>query len=197
MSRGMDEETAALAACIETLHGNRPRDVMRAARALRRLKELPDYRMNRRVAGAVGINPRTVGQFLKLLELPEPIRLLLERGKLRADQGTRLARLARERPEAALEAAEEMTGMTVMESRDLAEYLVRVPEATVEQALRALDEAKTVVTTEYHVDTVLTRDGGQNLEGAALRRGTTPGRLATEIVEKWLEEESGDESYAG
>ena len=87
--------------------------------------------------------------------------------------------------------------MTVMESRDLAEYLVRVPEATVEQALRALDEAKTVVTTEYHVDTVLTRDGCRNLEAAALRRGTTPGRLATEIVEKWLEEKSGDESDAG
>ena len=41
--------------------------------------------------------------------------------------------------------------MTAMEARDLVEYLIRTPTASVQEGLQALEAAKPETTHEYHV----------------------------------------------
>ena len=57
-----------------------------------------------------------------------------------------------------------MVSMTAMEARDLVEYLIRTPAASVQDGLRALEAAKPEISHEYHVVAILDEEMFKSLE---------------------------------
>ncbi len=182
------DETEALAICFRNLKGAKTKDLMLTARALKYLRELPDYRSNKRLGKKVGVSGEIVRQFISLLDLPSSVQPYLEQGKLGLEQGRRLWQLNRTRPSVVEEAALEMNSLTAMESRDLVEYLVRAPTSSVQEALRALAAAKPDVSHEYHIDAILDEASYRSLETRARKQKVRVNDLVSMIVKSWLAE---------
>lgn len=182
------DKAEALTICFLNLKGSKSKDLLLTARALQYLKGLPEFGSNQRVGEAVGVSREIVGEFIGLLELPSAVQSLLEQGLLGLEQGRRLRQLHQARPDVVASAAHAMTSMTAMAGRDLVEYLRRQPTASVDDGLAALDAAKQIVQSEYHIDTVLNKSAYRELSTHARRQGIRVTELASTIVNRWLEE---------
>ena len=187
MMRDPSDKSEALIICFQNLKGSKVKDLLHTALALRYLKGLPEFGSNQNVADAVGVSGETVRQFLGLLELPSCVQDYLAKGSLGLEHGRRLGQLVKSRPEMVERAAAAMTGMTAMEGRDLTEYLIRNPTASVEESIEALEIAKQVVKKEFRISTVLDEEQYQLLSSHARRRRMRTPELATAIVTEWLE----------
>ena len=177
----------ALIICFQNLKGAKSKDLLNTARALQYLKALPEFGSNQGVGEAVGVSGETVRQFFGLLELPSCVQDYLAKGTLGLEHGRRLGQLGKSRPEAVEQAAAAMTDMTAMEGRDLTEYLLRKPTASVDESIEALKAAKQVVKREFRISTVLDEEQYQLLSSHARRRQVRTPELATAIVTEWLE----------
>ena len=136
------DKNEALAICFRNLKGSKSKDLLMTARALKYLRGLPEFSSNKRVGDGVGVSGEIVRQFIALLDLPTPVQSHLEQRTLGLEHGRRLRQLQRTRPSIVEEVAEAMVSMTAMEARDLVEYLIRTPNASVQDGLRALEAAK-------------------------------------------------------
>ena len=186
MSDNLDKGEA-LIICFQNLKGAKSKDLLNTARALQYLKALPEFGSNQGVGEAVGVSGEMVRQFLGLLELPSCVQEYLAKGTLGLEHGRRLGQLGKSRPEVVEQAAAAMTDMTAMEGRDLTEYLLRNPTASVEESIEALEAAKQVVKKEFRISTVLDEEQYQLLSSHARRRRVRTPELATAIVTEWLE----------
>ena len=178
----------ALAVCFRNLKGSKSKDLLLTAQALQYLKGLPEFGSNQRVGEAVGVSGEIVRHFIGLLNLPPSVQSQLEQGLLGLEQGRRLNQLNQVRPDVVEPAALTMTSMTAMDTRDLVEYLIREPEASIEDSLAALAEAKQIVKNEYHIDTVLDEPAYRMLAAHARHRNVRIPELTSTIVNRWLEE---------
>lgn len=181
------DKAEALVVCFQNLKGAKTKDLLNTARALHYLKALPEFGSNQSVGEAVGVSGEMVRQFLGLLKLPTHVQDSLEQGVLGLEHGRRLGQLNKSRPETVEEAAATMANMTAMEGRDLTEYLLRHPTASVEESVNALESAKQVVTKEYRITTVLDERRYELLSSHARRRQIPTTKMATLIVTEWLE----------
>ena len=186
MSDNLDKGEA-LIICFQNLKGAKSKDLLSTARALQYLKALPEFGSNQGVGEAVGVSGEMVRQFLGLLELPSCVQEYLAKGTLGLEHGRRLGQLGKSRPEVVEQAAAAMTDMTAMEGRDLTEYLLRNPTASVEESIEALEAAQQVVKKEFRISTVLDEEQYQLLSSHARRRKMRTPELATAIVTEWLE----------
>ena len=182
------DKNEALAICFRNLKGAKAKDLMLTARALKYLRELPDYRSNKSLGKKVGVSGEIVRQFIALLDLPSTVHVYLEQGKLGLEQGRRLWQLNRTRPSVVEEAALEMNSLTAMESRDLVEYLVRAPTSSVQDAVQALEAAKPNVSHEYHIDAILDERSYRSLETCAREQKVRVNDLVSMIIKSWLAE---------
>ncbi len=187
MTRTLDR-TEALSICFRNLKGSKVKDLLGTANALQFLKQQQDLGSNQRVGEAVGVSGEIVRQFIGLLDLPAFVQSSLAQGKLGLEHGRRLGQLNKNRPETVFSAAQIMTTMTAMQARDLTEYLIREPTATVEDGIEALQAAKQVVKKEYHIDTVLSESTYQMLVMEARQRKVHVTDLVSNIVREWLNE---------
>ncbi len=178
----------ALGICFGNLKGQKSKDLLQTARALRFLRELPEFNSNRRLGEAVGVSGEIVRQFVSLLALPDSVQSQLKRGELGLEQGRRLWQLSRARPEIVEEVAQTIRSRTAMESRDLIEYLIRTQTASVQEGLSALDAAKPAITHEYHIDAILDEQAFRELTAQARKRRVKESELVSLIVSRWLEE---------
>ena len=160
--------------------------MVEVACALAYLKSLPDHPSNRSVGDAVGVSAETVRQYISILALPVRILEHIEEGRLGLDQGVRLVRTMRSRPEILEDLALAACSMTTMETRDLTEYLLRTPDASVSEGRRALRDARGLVVNEYHVISAIDAEAHRRIDEIATRRGTSVSRLVSEIVADWL-----------
>lgn len=186
-------KNAALATCFRNLKGSKTKELMRTARALKCLKELAEYRSNKELGEAVGVSGEIVRQFISLLDLPHSVQSLLEQGKLGLEQGRRLRQLHRKRPSIVYEAAREMCSMSAMETRDIVEYLIRTPDASVRESLMSLDAAKTLIEEEYHIDAILDGEAYRLLATHARNKKVSVNDLVSSIVSSWLEGDSDND----
>ena len=182
------DKTEALAICFRNLKGSKSKDLLKTARALRYLKELPEFGSNKRVGESVGVSGEVVRQFLALLDLPSRVQTHFEEQTLGLEHGRRLWQLQRTRPSLVDEAAQAMASMTAMEARDLVEYLVRTPTGSVQDGLQALEAARPQVSHEFHVVAVLDEKAFKSLEARARKRKVPVNELVTTVVNSWLEE---------
>jgi hypothetical protein len=176
----------ALAICFANLKGPKDKDLLGTARALQYLKALPEYGSNAKVGKAVGVSGEIVREFLTLLTLPEGIRGLFEDGQLKLEHGRRLWQLGRRRPQVLQEVADVMTGMSAMDARHLAEYVLKHPELSVSEARIKLAESKTVTEREFHVVALLSEEQYRLLTQEARERKVDVNVLVTSIVRQWL-----------
>lgn len=135
----------------------------------------------------VGVSGEIVRQFIALLDLPPSLQAYLAQGKLGLEQGRRLWQLYRARPQVLEEAAQAMLSMTAMETRDLAEYLIRTPTASVQDGLAALEAVKPTVSHEYHIDAILDERAYHLLVTQARERRLRVNNLVSTIINDWLE----------
>ena len=184
------DKNEALAVCFRNLKGSKTKELLLTARALKYLKDFPEFGSNKSLGEALGVSGEIIRQFILLLELPNSIQTHLEQGKLGLEQGRRLWQLSRSRPIIVNEAAQAMCSMTAMEARDLAEYLVRTPTASVQDGLEALDAAKPHITEEYHIDAILDVEAYRLLAVHAREKGIRVNDLVSMIVNSWLEGDS-------
>ena len=182
------DKNEALAICFRNLKGAKAKDLMLTAHALKFLRNLPEFKSNKLLGERVGVSGEIVRQFIALLDLPPSVLSYFEDGKLGLEQGRRLWQLNRARPTVVEETALAMNSMTAMESRDLVEYLVRMPEASVRDALDALEAARPDVSHEYHVDAILDERAYRLLETHARQARVRVNDLVSMIVNRWLEE---------
>ena len=180
------DKNEALAICFRNLKGAKAKDLMLTARALKHLRELPEYRSNKSLGKKVGVSGEIVRQFIALLDLPSSVQAYLEQGKLGLEQGRRLWQLNRTRPSVVEEAAFEMNSLTAMESRDLVEYLLRAPTSSVQDALDGLEAAKPEVSHEYHIDAILDERSYRSLETRAREQKVRVNDLVSMIIKSWL-----------
>ena len=187
MTQSLDR-AEALTICFRNLKGPKVKDLLLTAQALQYLKRQPEFGSNQRVGEAVGVSGEIVRQFIGLLDLPAYVQSYLAQGRLGLEQGRRVGQLSKLRPEIVESAAQMMTSMTAMEARDLTEYLIRDPEASVDDGVEALEAAKQIVNKEYHIDTVLDEAAYRRLVTHARQRKVRVTDLASTIVNRWLEE---------
>ena len=159
---------------------------MGTARALQRLKGMPAYNTNAKLGEALGVSAEIVREFLTLLDLPQETHALFDTYQLRLEHGRRLWQLRRKRPELVDEASQAMVGLTVMDSRDLVEYILNHSETTVEEAKQTVLASKTIVEREFHVVAILEEINYQALRRVARDRGVPIDELVTEIVNSWI-----------
>ena len=181
------DKNEAMAVCFRNLKGSKTKDLLLTARALRFLKESSEFRSNKSVGEAFGVSGEIVRQFLLLLDLPQAVQTLLEQGKLGLEQGRRLWQLSRSRPSIVAEAADVMCSMTAMDTRDLVEYLIRTPAASVQDGVKALDAAKPHISSEYHIDAILDEEAYRLLAAHARKKRVSVNDLVSTIVNSWLE----------
>ena len=184
------DKNEALAICFRNLKGARTKDLLLTARALKYLKALPEFSSNKSLGDSLGVSGEIVRQFITLLDLPPYVQSYLEQGKLGLEQGRRLWQLNRTRPSIVEDAARAMVSMTAMEARDLVEYLVRTPTASVPDGLGALDVAKPIISNEYHVDAILDEKAFRLLSAQARKKRVRVNDLVSIVINRWLEEES-------
>lgn len=180
------DKTDALATCFRNLKGSKTKELLLTARALGYLRTFPEYSSNRRLGKAVGVSGEIVRQFVGLLDLPENVQLHFDEGSLGLEQGRRLWQLNRTRPELVEDAAAVMKSLTAMETRDLVEYLLRVPSSSVRDAQDALRNALPAVSHEYHIDAVLSEESYRRLQRQAKAQGLGVNDLVSTIVDTWL-----------
>ena len=156
------------------------------ARALRYLKSLPEFGSNRSVAEQVGVSGEMVRQFISLLDLPPAVHEFMSQRKLGLEHGRRLWELQRSRSSIVEDAAVAMVPLSAMEARDLVEYLKRDPSASVEEALRGLEDAKPQVTQGHLICALANDKEFRSLTDHAQSRGLTVNDLVTEIARQWL-----------
>ena len=183
------DKSEALAICFRNLKGSKTKDLLMTAQALQYLRGLPEFGSNKRVGDGVGVSGEIVRQFIALLDLPSSVQTHFEQRTLGLEHGRRLRQLQRTRPSIVEEVAEAMVSMTAMEARDLVEYLVRTPAASVQDGLRALEAAKPEISHEYHVVAILDEEMFKSLEMCARKQRVRVNELVTTIVNSWLEED--------
>ena len=181
------DKGAALVICFQNLKGAKSKDLLNTARALRYLKTLPEFGSNQSVGEAVGVSGEIVREFLGLLDLPSCVQDYLAKEALGLEHGRRLGQLGKSRPDVVERAAAAMTAMTAMEGRDLAEYLLRNPTASVAESIEALEVAKQVVEKEFRISTVLDEEQYQLLSSHARKLQMRTPELATAIIIEWLD----------
>ena len=176
----------ALAVCFANLKGPKNKDLLGTAKALRYLKGLPEYGSNAKVGNAVGVSGEIGREFLTLLSLPPEIQELFDSGQLKLEHGRRLWQLARHRPDLLAEVAEAMTGLTAMDGRHLAEYILKHPKLSVPEATKRVLASKTITEREFHVMAVLPEEQYKSLAQEARRRKLPVDALVTSVLQKWL-----------
>lgn len=181
------DKNEALAISFRNLKGAKSKDLLLTARALKYLRGLPEFRSNQSLGKAVGVSGEIVRQFVALLDLPSPVHSYFEQGTLGLEQGRRLWQLAKTRPFVVEDAAQAMVSMTAMETRDLVEYLLRTPTASVQDGLKALEAAKPDVSHEYHIDAILDEGAYRSLKVQAKERRIRVNDLVSLIVNHWIE----------
>ncbi len=182
-----------IAVCIRNLKGSRHKELIETARALQRLRNLPEHRSNTSVGRVVGASGEIVREFLTLLLFPEDLQKRFEENRLGLEHGRRLWQYTRAirrcdcidwdriRP-----VADVMETMTALDSRDLVLYLRDHPDTHPEQARTRVLESHTSVRPQYHVVVVLAEEDYDALLRAARRLGASLDGLATEVVTRWL-----------
>ena len=183
------DKNEALAICFSNLKGSKSKDLLLTARALKYLRVLPEFRSNKCVGDEVGVSGEIVRQFIALLDLPFSVQTYFEQRTLGLEHGRRLWQLQRTRPSIVEEVAQAMVSMTAMEARDLVEYLVRTPSASVQDGLQALEAAKASISHEYHVVAILDEGAYKSLDSCARKQRVRVNELVTTIVNSWLEED--------
>ena len=183
------DKNEALAICFRNLKGAKTKDLLLTARALKYLRGLPEFRTNKRLGEEVGVSGEIVRQFIALLDLPTSVQSYLAQGSLGLEQGRRLWQLNQTRPLVVEDAARAMQAMTAMGTRDLVEYLIRTPTASVQDGLRALEAAKPNVSHEYHIDAILDERMYGLLAAQARERRLRVNDLVSMIVDNWLAEQ--------
>lgn len=181
------DRNSALTICFGNLKGSRSKDLLETARALKFLKDLPEYGSNQKVADQVGVSGEIVRQFISLLDLPPSVLEHIGESRLGLEQGRRLRQLYRDRPSIVDPAAEAMLSMTAMEARDFADYLRRNPASTVEDAIVAVETAKATIVTSHLVGALLTESEFNKLSLLAKKRKLDQNQLATNIIRQWIE----------
>lgn len=182
------DKNEALAICFRNLKGGKTKDLLLTAEALKYLRGLPEFPSNKRLGEELGVSGEIVRQFITLLDLPPSVQSYLAQGTLGLEQGRRLWQLNKARSSVVEEAAEAIRCMTAMESRDLVEYLIKTPTASVQGGLKALEDAKPNVSCEYHIDTILDEHAYRALKVQARGRRVSVNSLVSMIITRWLAE---------
>jgi hypothetical protein len=184
-----DEVDHDLAVAFRYLKGPRKKDVVGTARALRRLADRPRYPTLAAVGEAVGVSGEIVREFIDVLNLPDTVLAMYERGVLNGlEQGRRLAQLQRSRKGIVEETAKLMVGMRALDARAMVDYLIRNPGATPVDASAAVEASKGTRRREFHVVAILDAEPFRLLAAAAAGRKMPVDELVTEIVTAWLRE---------
>ena len=183
------DKNEALAICFRNLKGAKAKDLLLTAQALKYLRGLPKFRSNKRLGEEVGVSGEIVRQFIALLDLPPSVQSYLEQGALGLEQGRRLWQLNRTRPFVVEDAARAVRSMTAMETRDVVEYLIRTPTASVQDGLKALEAAKPNISHEYHIDAILDERAYRSLAAQAREQRVRVNDLVSTIINCWLEKD--------
>lgn len=188
----MDKEKA-LAICFANLKGYKDKDLVGTAEALRYLKNLPEYRTNKKVGQAVGVSGEIVREFLAVFKLPEPIQSLFRQRQLRRlEQVRRLWQLARKEPNLLEDATQAISTLSALDGRHLIDLVLRYPKIPVEEARRAVLESKTVREHEFHIIAILKEAEYKQLTAESRRRKIAIDVLVTNIVTGWLQSHGYD-----
>ena len=182
------DKNEALAICFRNLKGAKAKELMLTAQALKYLRGLPAFRSNKSLGEKVGVSGEIVRQFIALLDLPSSVQSYLAQGKLGLEQGRRLWQLSQTRPSVVEDTAQAIGSMTAMETRDLVEYLIRTPTASVQDGLEVLAAAKRNVSHEYHIDAILDGEAYRLLKAQAQKQRGGVNDLVSTIINHWLSE---------
>ena len=185
------DKNQALAICFRNLKGTKQKELLLTAQAMRFLRGLPEFSSNRALGHALGVSGEIVRQFLVLLDLPQEVQIRIANGELGLEQGRRLSQLHKARPALVPDTASTITTMTAMATRDLVEFLIRVPTSTIQDALTALEDATPRISHEYHIDAVLDERSYHSLQAQARKRRVTVNNLVSTITIDWLASTDG------
>lgn len=179
-----------LAICFANLKGQRAKDLLGTAKALSRLKTLPEYKTNSRLGRTLGVSGEIVRQFLSLLALPTEVQDFLRDGKLGLEHGRRLAQLQSKTRDSQLtvRVATEMVGMSAHDGRAMVEHLLGHPGMSAEEARQAIAQSKPIEKHTYAIVASLDANLFNELRGRAATRKVSVNDLVKSIVERWLGE---------
>lgn len=177
-----------IALCFANLKGSKDKDLLGTAQALHRLKRLPEFESNTKLGATFGVSGEIIREFLALLELPADVQRYFSDGKLGLEQGRRLrqVQIARREPLLVRTVAEAMLGMNAHQSRHLVSYLLMHREATVSEAKKAIEDARTVTRKTFGIVASLSEEQFGQLKREATKRKQTVNDLVKHIVEVWL-----------
>lgn len=176
-----------LATGYANLNARRGRkDYLGTARALKRLKRLPEYSTNQKLADTFQVSREIIREFLVLLDLPPAVQRLMESGNLKLEHGVRLRQLMRKRPDLVVDAAQAMKGLRTHQARHLVDYLLKHPELDALDAREAVLKSKSQVAKEYHVVAILSEDQYREVSARARKSGLPVSEFVSSVLVSWL-----------
>lgn len=185
----MDRDQA-LAIALTWLQGPRGKPYITVAQALARLRQEPDMDTIQKLASNLPVSVQIVREFLSLLTLPDHVQQLLESQQLNLDKGKNLARLNKARPDLTIEVANQLVPIPFQRARDIVDYLLRNPEASVEIAIHRVAEDVQRIVDEFNIVAVLDSEQFSVLDAEAKRQGINPNQLVSQIVADWISDHS-------
>ena len=183
--------TEDLAIAAANMRGNRDKNLIAAAEALRRLKKQRDLNTNQKLGRELNHSGETVRQFLALLAFEHDLGImsLFESGRLGLEQGRRLKQLQSQfpsEPDKIREAAQAMISLTAHQSRELVDYLAAHKDITVQAARDQVLASQPQTQDAFAIVALLNPSEYDALGRAAQARRVDKNKLVTEIVTEWL-----------
>lgn len=97
----------------------------------KKCKEATDYfKSYKIVAEKLFVHPETIRSILKLLELPEEVKQLIQERKIGMDAAQRITRI--KNPKDQIKAAQTILNLTSHKSRDILRYIQRKPDSPIQ-----------------------------------------------------------------
>ena len=164
------------------------KDYLGTARALKRLKALPQYSTNQKLAQTFQVSREIIREFLVLLELPDEVQQLMDAGELKLEHGLGLRKLMRKRPGVVVDAAQAMRGLRAHEARHLSDYVLKHPELDIVDAREVVLSSRPEITREFHDIAILSEARYREVAKRARRKEIPVSDLVSSIVISWLDE---------
>lgn len=181
-------EDLAIAFLQANVHGRKKKivSILDMADAVKFL--VNKYKKQEKVASIVKIMSREmVREFYNISTLPEEIKKLVQKKKIRIDVAQRLYKIDNTKKQIKL--ANIVSDLSAHDARKVIDYAINNSEKSVEECAKIVQGSKNVVKKYDTLVIPLEKDDYQILNNFARREKLTATRFAKKLVEQWLTRE--------
>lgn len=177
-----EEEILAILYSNFSGKGKQKNDWIFIAEKLNELKSL--YGSSEKVAKNLGLSREMVRSTIKLLDLPDEIKMLIRADQLSQDLGWRLLGINNRKTQ--IQVATAIIGLSSHDARDMIRYAKNNPDASITNQIDRLKKSRENMHKLNLIITTLTDEEYNELQKIAKQKSKGVNELISEIVKNWI-----------